>query len=41
VYCADVGTDGGEAFNYPAGGLPIAVFSDTFDLPLGMVAVAK
>jgi hypothetical protein len=41
VYCADAGLDGGEVFNYPAGGSPIAVFSGNFDLPLGTVAAEK
>jgi hypothetical protein len=41
VYCADAGTDGGEVFSYPAGGSALAVFSGSFDLPLGAVAVTK
>lgn len=41
VYCGDSGTDGGEAFSYPAGGSPIAVFTGNFDEPLGVVAAKK
>ncbi len=41
VYCGDAGNDDGEVFKYPAGGPPIAVFTGSFDTPLGMVAAAK
>ncbi|HEY1681461.1 MAG TPA: hypothetical protein VGF98_07500 [Candidatus Tumulicola sp.] len=41
LYCADAGTDGGEVFNYPAGGSPVATFSGDFDTPLGVTAAAK
>jgi hypothetical protein len=41
VYCGDFGTDGGEVFNYPAGGSPIAVFTGNFDGPLGTVAAQR
>jgi hypothetical protein len=38
VFCAD---DGGEVFQYPAGGSPIAVLTGNYDLPLGTVAANK
>jgi hypothetical protein len=38
LYCGDV-ENGGEVFNYPAGGAPIATFTGSFDSPLGVVAV--
>lgn len=41
VYCADAGSYGGEVFKYPAGGSAIAVFTGSFDLPLGTVAAQK
>ncbi|HEY2475485.1 MAG TPA: hypothetical protein VGI19_11870 [Candidatus Cybelea sp.] len=41
VFCGDAGTDGGEVFNYPAGGSPAAVFTGNFDTPLGMVAAER
>jgi hypothetical protein len=41
VYCGDAGTDGGEVFKYPAGGSPVAVFTGSFDTPLGVVAAQK
>ncbi|MEO6834586.1 MAG: hypothetical protein ABI231_01575 [Candidatus Tumulicola sp.] len=41
VYCADAGLDGGEVFKYPAGGSPVAVFTGSFDLPLGTVAARR
>jgi hypothetical protein len=41
VYCGDAGTDGGEVFKYPDGGSPIAVFTGSFDFPLGAVAAEK
>ncbi|HLY04101.1 MAG TPA: hypothetical protein VKR56_16570 [Candidatus Cybelea sp.] len=41
VYCADAGNYGAEVFKYPAGGSPIAVFSGSFDVPLGTVAADR
>jgi hypothetical protein len=41
IYCADAGTNDGEVFKYPAGGSPVAVFTGSFDLPLGTTAVEK
>jgi hypothetical protein len=41
VYCGDAGTNGGEVFKYPAGGSPVAVFTGSFDTPLGVVAAQK
>ncbi len=41
LYCGDAGNDDGEVFKYPAGGSPIAVFTGSFDTPLGVVAAAK
>jgi hypothetical protein len=41
VYCGDAGNDGGEVFKYPAGGSPMAVFTGSFDTPLGVVAAQK
>jgi hypothetical protein len=41
VYCGDAGNENGEVFNYPAGGSPIAVFTGSFDFPLGVVAAQK
>jgi hypothetical protein len=41
LYCADAGNDGGEVFEYPAGGAPIAIFTGSFDLPLGVTAAKK
>jgi hypothetical protein len=41
VYCADAGNNNGEVFKYPAGGSPIATFTGSFDLPLGVVAADK
>jgi hypothetical protein len=41
VFCADAGSEGAEVYNYPAGGSPIAVFTGSFDLPLGVVAAEK
>jgi len=38
VFCAD---NGGEVFQYPAGGSPIAVLTGNYDLPLGTVAANK
>ncbi|MFY9885932.1 MAG: hypothetical protein WCB01_06040 [Candidatus Cybelea sp.] len=38
LYCGDA-ENGGEVFNYPAGGAPIAQFTGSFDSPLGVVAV--
>ncbi|HEY4434072.1 MAG TPA: hypothetical protein VGM99_06680 [Candidatus Cybelea sp.] len=41
VYCGDAGNDNGSVFKYPAGGKRLAVFTGTFDEPLGVVAVKK
>jgi hypothetical protein len=41
LYCADSGNNGGEVFKYPAGGSPVAVFTGSFDTPLGTTAVNK
>ena len=41
VFCADAGNNDGEVFKYPAGGSPIAIFTGSFDLPLGVVAAKK
>ncbi|MGB6414618.1 MAG: hypothetical protein WBF19_14845 [Candidatus Cybelea sp.] len=41
IYCGDAGTNGGEVFKYPDGGSPVAVFSGSFDFPLGMTAAKK
>jgi hypothetical protein len=41
LYCADAGLDGGEVFNYPAGGAAVATFTGSFDTPLGVTAAAK
>jgi hypothetical protein len=41
LYCGDAGTDGGEVFNYPAGGSPLATLSGSFDTPLGVTAANK
>ena len=41
VYCGDYGNNGGEVFNYPAGGAPIVTFTGDFDGPLGAVAAKK
>ena len=40
LYCGDA-ENGGEVFKYPAGGSPIAVFTGSFDEPLGVVAAKK
>jgi hypothetical protein len=40
IYCGDAGGDG-SVFKYPAGGSAIAVFSGSFDTPLGVVAAKK
>jgi len=40
IYCGDAGGNG-FVFKYPAGGSPIAVFSGSFDTPLGVVAAEK
>jgi hypothetical protein len=40
IYCGDADY-GGEVFNYPAGGSPVATLTGSFDLPLGMVAAQK
>jgi hypothetical protein len=41
AYCADAGNDEGEVFKYPAGGSAIAVFTGSFQFPLGVVAAQK
>jgi hypothetical protein len=41
VYCGDAQNEDGAAYNYPAGGAAIAVFTGDFDLPLGVVAARK
>jgi hypothetical protein len=41
LYCGDAGNDGGEVYDYPAGGSPLAVFTGSFDFPLGVVAAKK
>jgi hypothetical protein len=41
VYCGDAGNNNGEVFKYPAGGSPIAVFTGSFDFPLGVVAAKR
>jgi hypothetical protein len=41
AYCGDAGTNGGEVFKYPAGGSPVAVFSGSFDTPLGVTAAEQ
>ena len=38
LYCGDA-DNGGEVFNYPAGGSAIATLTGSFDEPLGVVAV--
>ncbi|HEX3370768.1 MAG TPA: hypothetical protein VHS56_14410, partial [Candidatus Cybelea sp.] len=41
VYCGDAGNDNGSVFKYPAGGSQLAVFTGSFDEPLGVVAAKK
>ncbi|HEY1883418.1 MAG TPA: hypothetical protein VGG51_10310 [Candidatus Cybelea sp.] len=41
LYCGDAGNNGGEVFKYPAGGSPLAVFTGSFDEPLGVTAAKK
>lgn len=41
MYCGDAGNNNGEVFKYPAGGAPIATFTGSFDLPLGVTASKK
>jgi hypothetical protein len=41
VYCADAGNNNGSVYKYPAGGSALAVFTGSFDLPLGTVASKK
>jgi hypothetical protein len=41
LYCGDAGNGDGEVFKYPAGGSPIAVFTGSFDVPLGVTAAKK
>jgi hypothetical protein len=40
LYCGDAGGSA-EVFKYPAGGSPIATFTGSFDLPLGVTAAQK
>ncbi len=41
IYCGDAGNDNGSVYKYPAGGSPLAVFTGSFDEPLGVVAAKK
>jgi hypothetical protein len=41
LYCGDAGNNGGEVYNYPAGGSPVANFQGNFDFPLGVTAARK
>ena len=41
LYCGDAGYGDGAVYNYPAGGSPIAVFTGSFDEPLGVTAAKK
>ncbi len=41
IYCGDAGNNNGEVFKYPAGGSPVAVFTGSFDFPLGTTAAEK
>ena len=41
IYCGDAGNGNGEAFKYPDGGSPVAVFTGNFDLPLGVTAARR
>ncbi|MGB8907159.1 MAG: hypothetical protein WCC84_00235 [Candidatus Cybelea sp.] len=41
VYCADATNDDGEVFKYPAGGSAIAVFTGSFNFPLGVTVTKK
>jgi hypothetical protein len=41
VYCGDYDNNDGEVYEYPAGGKAIAVFTGSFDSPLGVVAAKK
>jgi len=41
LYCADAGNNDGAVYNYPAGGSPVAVFTGSFVLPLGVTAAEK
>ncbi|HEY2476518.1 MAG TPA: hypothetical protein VGI19_17190 [Candidatus Cybelea sp.] len=41
LYCGDAGNDDGEVYKYPAGGAPIAIFTGSFDQPLGVTAAKK
>jgi len=38
LYCGDAGNGDGAVYKYPAGGSPIAVFTGSFDVPLGVTA---
>jgi len=39
VYCADVGNNDSEVYNYPAGGSQIATLTGPFDVPIGVVSL--
>lgn len=41
MYCGDAGNGDGEVYSYPAGGAPVAIFSGSFDFPLGVTAAKK
>jgi hypothetical protein len=41
VYCGDAANEDGAVYKYPAGGSPIAVFTGSFDFPLGVTAAQK
>jgi len=41
LYCGDAGNNQGEVFKYPAGGSAAAVFTGSFDFPLGATAAKK
>jgi hypothetical protein len=41
IYCGDAGNNDGEVFKYPAGGSATAVFTGSFDVPLGVTASQK
>jgi hypothetical protein len=41
IYCGDAGNDNGAVFKYPAGGSPVADFTGSFDVPLGVTAAEK
>lgn len=41
LYCGDAGNDDGAVYKYPAGGAPVATFTGSFVLPLGVTAARK